>query len=408
MADVEDFEALLGEFEREHSGPAQREPREGDKVRGVVVSIGRGNVFIDLGAKSEGAIDASELTDGDGKLTVSVGDAVEAVVIRKDEQTGTLLLGTKAGSHRPHGSAELRHAYQRHLPVEGLVTGVTKGGVEIQIAGVRAFCPASQLELGYVEDMESFVGQRLSFRITRYEGGRRPNLVVSRRELLEEEQKALAEQTRARLEVGAILAGTVTSLKDYGAFVDLGGVDGMVHISELAFGHVKHPKEVLSVGQQVEVAVLRIEKSDNPRHPQKIALSIRALARDPWQDAAERYAAGTPVQGTVTRLQPFGAFVELEPGIEGLAHISELGAGRRISHPHEVVNVGDKVEATVLNVDREKRRIGLSLDAARHAGAAAEARAYSDYKTPEKASTKGIGTFGKLLQESMRKNKGKS
>lgn len=406
MADVEDFEALLGEFEREHAGPAQREPREGDKVRGVVVSIGRGTVFIDLGAKSEGAIDASELTDADGKLTVSVGDAVEAIVMRKDEQTGTLVLGTQAG-RRPHGGAELEHAYQHHLPVEGLVTGVAKGGVEVQIAGVRAFCPASQLDLGYVEDMETFVGRRLSFRITRYEGGRRPNLVVSRRELLEEEQKALAEQTRARLEVGAILAGTVTSLKDYGAFVDLGGVEGMVHISELAFGHVKHPKEVLSVGQQVEVAVLRIEKSGNPRHPQKIALSIRALARDPWQDAAERYAAGTPVQGTVTRLQPFGAFVELEPGIEGLVHISELGAGRRISHPHEVVNVGDRVEATVLSVDQDKRRIGLSLDAARHADASAGTRADSDSKWSEKPSTKGIGTFGELLRESM-KEKGRS
>ncbi len=399
MADNEDFESLLSQFEQEQAGPAKRAPQVGDKVRGVVVSIGRGNVFVDLGAKSEGAIEVEELTDADGKLTVSVGDSIEAFVTRQDERTGTLLLGRKTG--RPHGSDELEHAFRHHLPVEGLVTGVTKGGVEVQIAGMRAFCPASQLDLGYIEDMETFVGQRLSFRITRFEGGRRSNLVVSRRALLEEEQKALAEETRTRLEEGAVLSGTVTSLKDYGAFVDLGGVEGMVHISELAFGHVKHPKDVLTVGQPVEVAVLRIEKTDNPKHPEKIALSIRALARDPWSDADRRFSPGTRVKGTVTRLQPFGAFVELEPGIEGLVHISELGAGRRVSHPHEVVNPADEVEATVLSVDTEKRRIGLTLDAARQSERAAEAEVYASYEEPKKE--KSIGTFGELLQESMKK-----
>ena len=401
MADKENFASLLRQFEREQSSPRKRGPQVGDKVRGKVVSIGQDHVFIDLGAKSEGAMDVEELTDADGQLSVAVGDAIEAVVIREDEQTGTLLLGGKAG-RRFHGGEELEHAFRHRLPVEGQVTGVTKGGVEVQIAGARAFCPASQLDLRYIEDLESFVGQQLAFRITRYEGGKRVNLVVSRRDLLEEEQRALAEQTRARLEVGAVLQGTVTALKDYGAFVDLGGVEGMVHISELAFGRVEHPEEVLNVGQAVEVAVLRIEKTDNPKHPEKIALSIRALAKDPWQDVAERFPVGARVKGAVTRLQPFGAFIELEPGVEGLVHVSELGAGRRVSHPHEVLNAGEEVEATVLSVEPDKRRIGLSLATASHPGVTgSEATQY----VPENPPKSDIGTLGALLKETMDRQK---
>jgi small subunit ribosomal protein S1 len=245
--------------------------------------------------------------------------------------------------------------------------------------------------------MQSFVGQRLAFRITKLEGGRPPNLVVSRRALLEEEQRARAEETRARLEVGAILNGSVTSLQDYGAFVDLGGVEGMIHISELAFRRVRHPSEILTVGQQVEVAVLRIERTDNRRHPEKIALSLRALARDPWQDAGERFPAGSRVKGTVVRLQPFGAFVELEPGVEGLIHVSELGAGRRVGHPREVLREGLDVTATVLGVDSEKRRIALSLEPAE----GGDGQRSMQYRKP----AEGFGTLGDLLRESMAKKR---
>jgi small subunit ribosomal protein S1 len=310
------------------------------------------------------------------------------------------LLGSKQG-RRMHGGPELEHAFQHHLPVEGLVSGVTKGGVEVQVGGMRGFCPASQLDLHFIEDLEALVGQRLAFRIIRYEGGRHGNVVVSRRELLEEERRALAEQTRARLEEGAVLQGTVTSLKEYGAFVDIGGIEGMVHISELAFGRVQHPKDVLAVGQQVEVMVLRIEHSADPRHPQKIALSLRALAKDPWQDVAQQFPVGGRVSGTVTRLQPFGAFVELAPGIEGLVHISELGAGRRISHPHEVLETGARVDATVLGVDVEKHRISLSLDAQRQGKTAADAEPYAEYGKPKQS----LGTLGDLLRETLKKGK---
>ena len=268
--------------------------------------------------------------DRDGRTVVAAGtmrryrQAVEAITALEPD--------TAVAAFRML-ETELEQAYRLHLPVEGRVSGVTKGGVEVQIAGIRGFCPASQLDLRFIEEMETFVGEHLSFYITRYEGGRHSNLVLSRRELLAEEQQALAESTRDRLEVGAVLPGTVTSLKEYGAFVDLGGIEGMVHISELSFGRVQHPQEVLSIGQQVEVAVLRIEKTDNPKHPEKIALSIRALSPDPWQDAAQQFPVDSRVKGTVTRLQPFGAFVELAPGIEGMVHVSELGADRRVGHP---------------------------------------------------------------------------
>jgi len=400
MTEHQNFAALLGEFEREHKDAPQSALKVGNKVRGTIVSITREHAFVALGAKSEGAMDIEALTDADGAVTVSVGDTIEAIVVEKDDQTGTLVLGRNGGSHL-HGSAEIENAYANRMPVDGLVTGTTKGGVEVLIAGVRGFCPASQLDLRYIEDMESFVGQHLSFRITRYEGGRRTNLVVSRRALLEEEQKVLAEQTRARLEVGAVLPGTVTSLKDYGAFVDLGGVEGMIHISELAFGHVKHPQEVLRIGQQLEVSVLRIEKTDNPKLPEKIALSIRALAQDPWRDADKHYAVGARVTGTVTRLQPFGAFIELEPGVDGLVHVSELGGDRRIGHPHEILSAGDRVEAIVLTVEKEKRRIGLSLNADRLAEADETAQA-DDYRKREEPA-KDLGTFGELLKETMAK-----
>jgi small subunit ribosomal protein S1 len=400
MTDNENFAALLGEFEKEQAGAARREPKVGDKVRGKVVSIQGENVFVDLGAKTEGIIEAVELMDDDGNLTATVGDSIEIVVGGKDADTGTLLLGAQH-ARRMRGSEGLRQAFEQHLPVEGHVTATTKGGVEVEIGGVRAFCPASQIDIAFVEDMESFVGQHLAFRITKFESGRHTNLVVSRRALLEEEQRTRAAETRARLEVGAVMQGKVSSLKDFGAFVDLGGVEGMVHISELAFGRVKHPAEVLVVGQQVEVAVLRIEKTDNPRQPERIALSIRALEKDPWQDVPVQYPVGTLVQGTVSRIQPFGAFVELAPGVDGLVHISELGAERRVNHPQEVVKVGEQVQATVLSIDMEKKRIGLSLDTERHASTGAAQSVAAHYGKPKQS----FGTLGDLLKESMDKKK---
>jgi small subunit ribosomal protein S1 len=402
MSQTESFEDLLKQFDRTHPGSSTKEPVVGDKVRGVLVSIGEEYAFVDLGGKSEGRIEVSALKDAEGNLESAVGDTVETHVTGKDEDSGMLLLGSQHG-HRYHGIEEVEGAYRQGLPVQGQVSAAVKGGVEVQVAGLRAFCPASQVDIRFIEDLAELIGQRLDFRITRLEGGRRPNLVLSRKVLLEEAQRQRAEETRAQLHEGAVLSGVVTSLKDYGAFVDIGGLEGMIHISQLAFGHVKHPSEVLSIGQPVEVSVLRIDPPSGPKGREKIALSIRALARDPWQDAADSFPVGRRVTGTVSRLQPFGAFIEIGSGIDGLVHISELGAGRRVSHPSEVLNVGDRVEATVLGVDTERRRISLSLDESKGSESepsrAGPMPGAPEAQTPEKA----MGSFGALLRESMKK-----
>jgi small subunit ribosomal protein S1 len=380
---------MLAEFD------GRKDPQVGDRITGTIVSIGRDAVFVDLGAKSEGTLDLEQVMDEDGNVLVEVGQAIEATVLKKDDRAGSLVLRTRmTRSHR--GLEELEQAFANELPVEGVVSATNKGGFEVQIGGLRAFCPVSQIDSKFVEDTEQFVGQRFSFRITKIEGGKRPNIVVSRRAILEEENRERAAQTRETLEVGAVLRGVVSSIKDYGAFIDIGGLEGMVHISELAFGRVNHPSDVLAPGQELEVVVLRIEKTGDPRRPEKIALSVRALDADPWQDAGDRFAPGTRIAGTVVRVQPFGAFVELAPGVEGLVHISELGAGRRVNHPREVVKVGDKVEATVLRVELDKRRIALSLAAAGEQDAAREeTEAVASYNNP----TQSLGTLGDLLKK---------
>lgn len=396
------FEDLLKQFDQTHPQSGAGGAAVGDKVRGVVVSIGEEFAFVDLGGKSEGRLEVSVLKDAEGHLKSAVGDTIETHVTGKDEDSGMLLLGSQHG-HRYHGIEEVEGAYRQGLPVQGQVSAAVKGGVEVQVAGVRAFCPASQVDIRFIEDLSELVGQRLDFRITKFEGGRRPNLVLSRKVLLEEEQRQRAEETRAQLHEGAVLSGVVTSLKDYGAFVDIGGLEGMIHISQLAFGHVKHPSEILSIGQPVEVSVLRIEPASGPKNREKIALSIRALARDPWQEAANSFPVGQRVSGRVSRLQPFGAFVELAPGIDGLVHISELGAGRRVNHPSEVLNVGDPVEATVLGVDSERRRISLSLDETKAGEAGWQAPASIPGAPAAAAPEKTMGSFGALLQASLKK-----
>lgn len=398
MTDENDFEALLREHYQSEREAAQPSHKPGDHVKGHIIQVGSEQVFVDLGGKAEAVMDIANCKDEAGNVTAAVGDVVEAMVSGIDPESGALILGKRQGRHQ-HGTAELEDAYRQGRPVSGTIKGVVKGGLEVTVEGHRAFCPASQADIRFIEDLSSLVGQPHDFRITKLETGKRLNLVVSRRALLEEQQRAEAAEIRAKLEPGVVLTGRVTAVKEYGAFIDLGGgIEGMVHISELAFGHVKHPEEILSVGQQIEVAVLRIEQTSNPKRPQKIALSIRALAKDPWTEAAERFPSGTRATGKVTRLQPFGAFVELVPGLEGMIHVSELGADRRINHPEEVLSTGQQVEAVVLQVEPQRRRIALSLnpDAAPMAPQAVRA------EPAAKADAEGdIGTLGELLKAQM-------
>jgi small subunit ribosomal protein S1 len=377
-----DFAQVLAEYEQ--AAPAQREnPAPGSKVSGRILSIGEESVFIDLGAKSEGMIPAAELRDAEGNLTVNVGDTIEATVTGTDPETGALTLRRKAGGKGGGKKAaevhpEIRQAYENNLPLEGLVTGLNKGGAEVQVFGMRAFCPLSQLDLRYVPDPQQYVGQRLTFKVNRLEegnrGGRGPNIVLSRRAYLEEEQQRQATETREKLQVGAILTGRVTSLTTYGAFIDLGGIEGMLHVSEIGYARTSHPQDVFTIGQEVEVQVIKIEKGKDEKRPERISLSRRALERDPWREVADRFPEGTVLTGRVMRLESFGAFVEIAPGIEGLVHISEMGAGKRLNHSREAVQLGQDVQVKVLGVDTNRRRISLSIAAAQGGGSGDQGR----------------------------------
>ena len=379
--DEEDFAAMFAASEKDK--PRTKRPKIGDVVRGKVISVGKEAVFVDVGGKAEGTLDRSQVTDHEGKLLVKVGDELEARVVA--DAGGVLTLRTKLG-RGPEARAELAQAQDLGIPVEGLVTEVVKGGVSVDVAGVRGFCPASQIDNRFVEDLSVFVGQRLTFRVTRYEGR---NLVLSRRALLDEEKEKRAAETRKNLVPGAVIRGKVVGFKPFGAFVDLGGIEGMLHISELGFTRVEKPEDVLRLGQELDVAILKVEPGDKG---ERISLSLKALANDPWVDSTANLAEGSRVKGTITRLQPFGAFVEIAPGVEGLVHISELGAGRRINHPKEVVSVGQQVEASVLSIDHEKRRLSLSMAASKDASPDEIAQAAP--KAPNK-----LGTFGDLLKK---------
>jgi small subunit ribosomal protein S1 len=387
----EDFAALLAEYDAaEKKKPRRKEPQPGEEVRGRIVSIGRDAAFVELGLKAEAVIDLAELRDDKGQVAVQVGDEIEARVV--ESKDGTVILRRVLG----RGTAALEglaQAAELAIPVEGVVGAAVKGGVEVQVAGVRAFCPVSQLDLRHVEDASVFTGQRLQFRVTRFEGGPRPNVVLSRRVLLEEAQAESAAATRARLAIGAVMRGKITALKDYGAFVDLGGIEGMLHVSEIGFSRIAHPKDVLSVGQEIEVQVLKIEKTGEAKRPEKVALSLKSLERDPWADIADRAPEGGKLKGIVARVEAFGAFVELFPGVEGLLHVSELGSKKKLRHAREAVKVGQSLTVTVLTVDPHQRRISLSLDSE------PEPSSDSESASVPTAASESLGTFADLLKK---------
>ena len=375
-SDERDFGDILAEFERQQAGGGiGKDPEPGSRASGPILSISEESAFVDLGGKSDGVVALAELTDADGELTVAVGDTVEGVVAGRDPASGGLRLRVRPGAGSGAADTalaveELAQAHAHGLSVEGVVSEVVKGGVEVTVSGVRGFCPISQLERGFIEDAAAYVGRRLAFRVVRFEAagrGGRPNVVLSRRELLEEEENRRREEALARLAVGAVVRGTVTSVTAYGAFVDLGGVEGLLHVSEMAHERVERPADLVAPGDVLEVKVLSIEaregKEGKAGKDRRISLSRRALEQDPWDDAATRFPEGAIFPGRVMRLEPFGAFVRLAPGLEGLVHVSELAPGRRIAHPREVVSLGEDVQVRVLGVDSEKRRISLALAA---------------------------------------------
>jgi small subunit ribosomal protein S1 len=384
--DDDDFAAMFAASEKDKPRAAKR-PKVGDMVKGKIVSVSKEAVFVDLGGKAEGQLERSQVSDHEGKLLVKVGDTIEARVA--SDAGGALLLRTKLG-RGSEARADLQQAADLGIPVEGLVTEVVKGGLSVDVVGVRGFVPASQIDTRFVEDLAPFVGQRLTFRITRYEPR---NLVLSRRALLEEENAVKSAELRSKLVPGLVVHGKVVGFKPFGAFIDLGGIEGMLHVSELSHSRVEKPEDILSLGQAVDVVVLKIEPGQG-KEKERISLSLKALGNDPWSDAVAKLAEGQQVKGKVVRLQPFGAFVEISPGVEGLVHISELGAGRRINHPKEAVSVGQEVEATVLGIDAERRRLSLSLAAKSEHTATSEDLVQETKRAPDK-----LGTFGDLLSK---------
>jgi len=343
----ESFAALFEQSLREK--PRHIEP--GEKVTGTVVQVGAQRVLLDLGGGIDGMIERSELAEPGAPAPLKPGDRIEAYVVRISNRVAELArtLGKGAAA-----KAALEDAAHTGVPVEGTVTAVNKGGYVVEVAGERAFCPLGQMDVRRIEDPAVMIGRKLPFRITEWRGGR--DIVLSHRILLEEEQTEKAAKTRERLEVGARFEGVVTRVMEFGAFVDIGGVEGLVHASELGYGRLR-PAEVLHDGQPVEVEVLKLEAARDGK-PERISLSMRALAEDPFDATVDELPEGTIVEGKVVRLQPFGAFVEIVPGVEGLLHVSAFG--RRVGHPSEVVAEGQAIPVRVDAVDRAARRISLS------------------------------------------------
>ena len=350
-----DFAQML-DAEGVPPAPAIHSVAIGDEVSGVIVKVEDEHSFVEYGSRNEAVMRTSELKGPDGAMAYKVGDPIAAFVVAVGDQ-----VQISRGLSRQDTQADLLYqAYKAGLPVEGRVDAVNKGGLGVTIEGdVRGFCPISHVNTQYVKNAEEYRGQTLSFKIIEFRHQGR-NIVLSRRALLEAEQDKAAGLVRSQLKKGAQLAGKVTRLESFGAFVDLGsGVEGLVHVSEVSHRRVGHPQEALAVGQPVQVEVLRT-KDLGKRRKERISLSIKALEKDPWEAIKEQFAVGTVVTGKVDGLEDFGAFVDLAEGVRGLVHVSEV-ADRRIGHPREVLSLGDEVKVVVLEVDVRQQRLRLSI-----------------------------------------------
>jgi small subunit ribosomal protein S1 len=340
-----DFESLMEQ--------SLRAPRTGDVLAGTVLLITRDNVIIDINYKCEGQVPLAEFLDHEGNIGIKEGDEVDVYFEGTETENGTVML-SHAKAEKYKIWRELERAFQTETAVEGVILGKVKGGLQVDI-GVPAFLPGSHVDLRPARNLDRYVGQRGRFQILKFNRAR-GNVVVSRRSVIERERASLKEQTLKVLEEGVILEGTVKNITDYGAFVDLGGLDGLLHITDMAWGRLQHPSEVVKVGDKVRVVVL---KYDSAR--ERVSLGMKQIMADPWSRVSEGYPVGARFRGKVVSVTDYGAFVELEKGIEGLIHVSEMTWSKRVVHPSKVVNVGDMVEVQVLGVDEANRRISLGL-----------------------------------------------
>ncbi|MBO1255090.1 30S ribosomal protein S1 [Alteromonas sp. 5E99-2] len=330
------------------------ETRPGSIVKGTVVSIDKDIVLVDAGLKSESAIPVDQFKNAEGELEIAVGDAVDVALDAVEDGFGeTILSREKAKRHEAW--VELEKAYDEKATIMGIINGKVKGGFTVEVNTVRAFLPGSLVDVRPVRDTTHLEGKELEFKVIKLDA-KRNNVVVSRRAVIEAESSAERESLLANLEEGHEVKGIVKNLTDYGAFVDLGGVDGLLHITDMAWKRVKHPSEIVNVGDEINVKVLKFDKEK-----QRVSLGMKQMGSDPWQEISQRYPEGTKINGQVTNLTDYGCFVEIEDGVEGLVHVSEMDWTNKNIHPSKVVNLGDTVDVMVLEIDEERRRISLGL-----------------------------------------------
>ena len=330
------------------------ETRQGAVVKGTIVAIQKGFVLVDTGSKSESAIPSEEFLNAQGELEVQVGDVVDVVLKAVDDGFGETV-ASRADAKRNEAWIVLEKAYDEQATVLGLVNGKVKGGFTVELNGVRAFLPGSLVDTRPVRDADHLLGKELEFKVIKLDQ-KRNNVVVSRRAVIESESSQDREEVLANLSEGAEVKGTVKNLTDYGAFVDLGGVDGLLHITDMAWKRVKHPSEIVNVGDEVTVKVLKFDKDRT-----RVSLGLKQLGQDPWAAIAENHPVNSKLTGKVTNLTDYGCFVEILDGVEGLVHVSEMDWTNKNIHPSKVVSLGDVVEVMVLEIDEERRRISLGL-----------------------------------------------
>ena len=352
-AGMEDFAAALENFDREQAAEAAHQTTyEEHIVTGTVIKITDKHVIVDVGLKSEGMIPLAQVLDHTGEPKLKAGDTVEVVVEREEPEGGFLVSYDKALKHKVWDTIE--KAATEKTVVTGIVLGRVKGGLTVDI-GIKAFLPGSQVEIRPVRNLDAYIGQPIDVRVIKL-NKKRGNVVISRKELLEEEQSGKRDETLKSLEEGSILTGTVKNLTDYGAFVDLGGLDGLLHITDMSWGRLTHPRDLVNVGDEIQVKVLKFDKEK-----QRVSLGFKQMTPDPWLDAIERYPVNAQVKGRVLSVTDYGAFIELEQGIEGLVHVSEMTWSKRMKHPSKMVHPGDEVEAVIISVNPTDRRISLGM-----------------------------------------------
>jgi small subunit ribosomal protein S1 len=348
-AEIEDF-ATLFEQSQKTGGPIE----EGKVVPGTVIALTKDYAVVDIGYKSEGQVPISEFVPAPGgEPTVKVGDKVDVLVESRENDTGMVVL-SKEKADKMRIWDEISAACERDELVEGVIVGRVKGGLSVDI-GVKAFLPGSQVDIRPVRNLDKLIGEKFKFKVIKF-NKKRGNIVLSRRVLLEKEREELKKETLKNLKEGAILKGVVKNLTDYGAFIDLGGIDGLLHVTDMSWGRIGHPSEMFEVGQEVRVVVLKFDPAS-----ERVSLGLKQIQEDPWHRADEKYPVGSRVKGKVVSLTDYGAFIELEQGVEGLVHVSEMSWTKRVKHPSKLVEVGQQVEAVVLDIDPRAKRISLGM-----------------------------------------------